>query len=235
MYSLKQYRKQKSNKKKSFFYVMLTLVSIVVLFFVGIQLLVSLINFISDLKYSGQVAEKSDTIPPNTPNIHTFSEFTSNENVEIKGNSEASSIIYLYLNGEKKEIVSNSDGNFVFSVNLSEGINEFYLTAIDGSGNESPRSKSYFITLDKTTPDLEISQPENNSTFYGIKNKLLEIKGKIDEPVTLKFNEKYVSPSDSGDFIFKYDLSVGENKIIYLAKDFAGNELSGEIIVYFYE
>jgi hypothetical protein len=231
MKTLREIGKQKNNFKKSMIFILLTTFIISILIFFGIKMLVYTISFLSDFKRSSTMQNNSDTLPPKIPYIYSYDQYTNYQKHIIKGEAEPSSTVYLYLNNNISEKIADSDGKFLFEINLSEGNNEFYLYSKDSSGNTSAKTKLFTIIKDTIKPTLTINQPANNSTFGGINNRLLEIKGSTEKDVELKISEKFVNINENGDFIYKIDLKVGENIISILAKDRAGNETVKELSV----
>lgn len=234
-YSFKNRRFQKKARKQTFLYLFLTLVVIGIFAVLGVKVLVNIINVISDVKKSDSPLVSDDNIPPMVPYLNILSEYTNTSELEIKGNSEPSSLVILHLNGKDTDTVAGNTGSFLFKVALKEGGNDFYLYSKDASGNISQNTKTYTVNFDKTPPVLDISSPQNNSNITGSKNKVVEIKGVSEKDATVTINDRFVYTSDEGTFIYKYDLSNGENKFTIRSKDSAGNETSKEFILFYQE
>lgn len=232
-YSIRNRNIQRKNKRNTLIYFFLSIALVVIFSFVGIKVLVKVINVITDIKKSDTSQSSTDHIPPMIPSVESLPEYTSNSSVEIKGNAEAGSSITLIFNGNESDSVVGSDGTYVFKKTLEEGLNELYLFSKDLSGNSSQNTKVFKITFDKTTPEIDIKSPSNGTTFYGFKNKIAEIKGNTEGDATVTVNDKYVYVSDDGSFNCKYDLSNGENKITFKAVDPSGNEATKEITLYY--
>lgn len=231
-YSLRQKKQNQVNKKKSIKYLFFTIAAIVLIFFVGVKVLVYIINFIGGLKNSDTITSKvTDTIPPNIPILNNFSDYTNNDNVTLSGSAEPSSKTTLVFNGKKSEQVADADGKFVFKVKLNSGENDFYLYSTDAAGNESVHTKQYSITLDKEKPNLTIDQPQDGQTFYGSSDQVIEIKGTAETDSTLKVNDKFILINDDGTFDYKYSLQSGENTLSFVETDKAGNETTQELKV----
>ena len=229
MRTLRQIGNRQKKTKNSIIFVLLTTLVIIFLFFTGIKILTYTINFFTNLKSSNTSPNSSDTLPPKVPDVYSFNEYTNLQKIVIKGGAEPSSVVYLNLNGKVLNTVADSDGVYIFDLTLKEGNNDFYLYSKDSSGNESGKTKTFTVIEDITEPLLQIDQPSDNSTFTGVKNKLLEIKGITESGVELKVNDKFVNVNDDGTFIYKYDLNIGENTIKLSVKDRAGNETSKEL------
>ena len=200
-----------------------------------IKILVNIINVISDLKTSNNTVTSVDNIPPVVPNIHPYDEFVSTQIVSIKGNTEPSATVQLYLNGEKNEVVAGQDSEFIFRLDLSEGENEFYVISVDAAGNKSNSSKVYRITYDKSPPNINITSPQDNASYSGTSAKMMEIKGSTEADSTVTINDKFVSVDESGAFISRYSLNNGENKITIKSIDRSGNENSKDLTITYQE
>lgn len=234
-YSIRIKNLQKKNKKKTIFYILLIIGTITIFFFLGIKILVYFINIVSDLKKSNNTNVSEDIIPPKTPYVYPLSEYTSSKNVEIKGQGESSSTVELNMNNKKYDEIVGNDGDFIFNLSLNEGINEFFLTSKDTAGNISESTKTYKIIYDKTPPLLEIRSPQNNITIIGLKNKVVEIKGITEKDSVVTINDRFVYLSDTVDFVYKFDLSNGENKITIKSRDMTGNEEAKELNIIYQE
>ena len=175
----------------------------IILFFVGVKVFVSIINFVYDIKKSDTLKEIDDNIPPRIPDVYNLPDFTNQDDIQIKGNAEISSTVFLYLNNKKYSVVTGNDGVFLFNEKLLDGDNQLYLNSEDSSGNLSLDTKTYHINLDKSAPELEITDPSNNSTFYGSSEKIVEIKGKTESDSTLSINERFVNVMSDGSFFYQ--------------------------------
>ena len=111
----------------------------------------------------------------------------------------------------------------VFLFNLELGQNTISATAKDISGNLSNPTKIYIIVYDNIEPKLEVESPKDGESFYGPSQKQLVIKGKVDEKVDLRINDKFVSLKDDGSFSFTVNLNEGLNQFEVKAIDPSGN------------
>jgi len=72
-------------------------------------------------------------------------------------------------------------GLSVKNLDLKKGINTLYLTAKDTSGNESQKTIVYTITFDNKSPDLTVESPSDGTSFFGTRQRQIDIKGKVDD------------------------------------------------------
>src|SRR3989344_2679904 len=148
IYSRKLKVEEQRNKKRAIFFIFLTIIFLVVMFFYGIPLFVKLAGFVYDLRKSSEPVEVSDNTPPSPPYFELFPAFTNEERIEIGGNSEPGATITMSLNGKDNEVLSNNEGKFSFSLNLVKGENKISAISKDAAGNESQETDIHTINYD---------------------------------------------------------------------------------------
>lgn len=224
---------QRKNIKNAYYYIFLSITSVILLIFFGIPMLVKFAGFVGDVAKSDKPVEINDITPPAPPQFDDIPEFTSKESLDISGTSENGAIITIRSNGNSDEIVANSEGKFNFVFNLRDDENSIDAIARDPSGNESTQTKTYKIFFDNTEPKLEIESPTDGASFYGTSQRQLQIRGTVDERVDLTINERVVTQKDDDSFSYTIMLSEGENKFDVKAVDPSGNETSTSLTVNF--
>lgn len=224
---------ERKNIRKAYYYIFLTIVTIVLLIFFGLPTLVKFAGFIGDVAKSDKPVEINDTTPPAPPQFDQVPEFTNSESLKIEGTSEDGAVIVIRSNNHSDEVIANSDGRFSFIFNLNDGENAIDAKAVDSSNNESVQSKTYKIVFDNKDPLLEVSSPKDGETFFGSGQRQLSIKGTVDEKVDLTINDRNISLKDDGSFSFAITLSEGENKFAIKAVDMAGNSMETSLTVNF--
>ena len=224
---------EKRNIKRAYFYVFLSILALIFLVYLGLPTLIKFAGFIGDIAKSDKPIEISDNTPPAPPQFDEIPEYSKEESIDIKGNSENGATISLTANRNVSEIVANSDGKFTFLFNLIEGENTISATAKDTSGNLSIETKTYKIVYDNLEPKLEITSPNDGDSFIGSSQRQLSIKGTVNETAEVKVNEKFVSLKDDGTFNFTTTLNEGQNTFEIKATDPAGNQASTSLSVNF--
>lgn len=216
--------------KKTLTFSLLTLGLILLIIYGGVPFLIRMATFFGDIKSSKQLTEKTDTTPPFPPKLRPLVEATNSAQVIVKGFAEEGAIVQVFLNGEMvKEVVADADGSFTAdNLSLSLGNNKIQAKAIDQAGNESQESGKMIITYDEMAPVLEIISPENNQEISGEENKVT-IKGKTEAGISLKINDRLVILDQEGQFEQTFSLNEGENTILIVATDRAGNQTEEEI------
>jgi competence protein ComGC len=224
---------QKRNIKSAYFYILLSIIAVVLLVFLGIPTLVKFAGFVGTIGKSDKPVDISDTTPPAPPQFEDIPEFTNDENLEITGRSENGATIIIHTNGDTSEVVANSDGEFNFVFNLDKGENTINAKAKDTVGNVSTQTKTYAIYFDNTEPELEVSSPADGTSFYGSGQRQIQVKGTVDEKVNLTINERVVTVKDDGSFSYSTTLNEGTNTFEVKAIDPSSNESSSTFSINF--
>jgi hypothetical protein len=235
MYSRRHSVEEKHNKRKTVGFILLTIGFILFTFFYGIPLFVKVSSFFYDLQESSEPVVGNDTTPPPPPSFSSLPEYTNEDNLTIKGRTEAGVTVVIYFNNKKTEVLANSDGKFEESFGLNKGENDLYAYSIDSSGNEGKESQTYVIVQDDEEPELEIISPSSGSEFYGSLNKQINIEGQTEAGARVQVNDRLVIVASDGKFSSPFSLSEGENAFKIKVTDRAGNETEKEIKVSYYD
>ena len=223
MYSRRLKIEEFKNKKKAVFFIALTIISIVFLFFYGLPAVIKFAAFVTEINQSSIPPDIDDEtfLPP--PRLSSFPAATKDKNIEVKGNTSAGVKVTIYLNSEKEEIISDSSGSFNITLNLTKGENYISAKSTTKSGNESQKSEIQKIILDTEPPTLEILKPEDKSEFFGSRQRQLIIEGVTEENANVQINQRRVVVEANGNFTFTTTLQEGENAFDISAEDIAGN------------
>lgn len=205
------------------------IILMLVLGFAGFKFLPKLVNMLSN---SNRVnTDKNDLIPPPPPALNLSYSATNSATIDLNGQSEPESRVYLTQNGESKgNQTTQSNGLFIFpEINLVGGNNLFKLVAMDSAGNQSPSSVVYTVEYLSKTPEINIESPQDGQT---VTSKKLNIKGSTNPQSKLLINGRWIQLGITGTFETSINLNVGENSISFLVSDKAGNETKKEIKVF---
>jgi hypothetical protein len=218
--------------RKAALFGFLTVLLALALVFLGIPIMIRVAIFIGELRSTSLPVETQDTIPPSPPRFKPFPEATNSAQISVSGYSEGGATIKLYLNGsENQEVIAENSGEFIFTrVSLSGGQNDLQTTATDSDGNTSQRSNEMSILFDNEPPELEVSEPEENAAISGDDNKIF-VKGKTEPEAYVTVNERIAILGADGSFEQPLSLSEGENTVMIVATDKAGNQTEKEIKV----
>ena len=234
MYSRKIAKERQTNIKKSIYLIIFSILFLLFFVFFGLNFLVKITSFVYDLKKSTIPVDSNDTTPPSPPTFNSLPPFTKDQQLEISGYSEPSSNLTLRLNGESKVVVVSKDGTFSYSFSLKEGENNVSAFSTDQSGNKSQTTITYNVVYDLTPPNLEINSPQINSSFYGSKQKTVNIQGVTEESCEVLINGRHVILNQNSAFSFPYNLSEGDNLLNITAQDKAGNKTEKSITLIYH-
>lgn len=224
---------EKKNIRKAYFLILLT-IGVLILFFVyGIPLIAKFAAFLTELRGTSTKIELADTTPPPPPRFSPLDEFTNQDKVDISGQTEAGAVVKLSLNNKEDEVVTNNQGQFVYSFELTTGENTISAKAADQNGNESSNSQKITIFLDKEPPILTVNKPNDLDQFFGAKERQIVIEGQTEEYATVNINNRMVVVENDGSFSYFTSLSDGENTFTIKVHDRARNETEKNLKVIF--
>jgi cytoskeletal protein RodZ len=226
---------EKRNVKRAVWFTLGTLVIVAGLATLGFNLLAKLFVFWSSVRSNnGSASEKTDFIPPSPPQIVVPFESTNSATFSIKGISEPGATVYLSQNdSEVKSLKVPDEGIFEFeNLVLNEGNNTFTSVAVDDAGNRSQVSGKVAVNFSTKVPLLELSSPNDRQTFTG-RDVKISVKGKTDPGNHVVVNDRVVIVGSDGSFSLQLGLNSGENPLIVVATNLAGNQTKKELIVIF--
>lgn len=154
--------------------------------------------------------------------LETKSFTTQKSQLSLKGQilSDAPSRLWLQWSEKKskKAFEVGGDGYFKIPIELVEGKNTLTVTAEDQSGQFS-KLQQLIIVKDSRPPILSnLNYPKK------VYDANLLVKGQVNEPVTLFFNQRSITV-DNDRFEESLPLKLGSNRIEIKAIDRAGNEV----------
>ncbi len=230
-YSRRASVEERKNKRKAFIFVFLTITLVAGLFYFGIPAVIKYTGFLTDLRQSAEPIESSDTTPPPPPRLDPLPEATKDSSVDINGSTEPGVRVILKINGKEKEVLTNKDGRFSYTLNLEEGRNTVRAKSKDSAGNESNNTQVFTIVYDQEAPKLEILSPEDGTEFFGNSQRQISIEGSTDSNASITINGRFVLVGSDGKYKFNTNLSDGDNEFTIKAEDKAGNATETKIIL----
>lgn len=221
--------KVRGEKRKSRFYLVLSLLFLVVMLVWGFPLLLDFAARGGGQRISGG---GDDVIPPQKPIFSALVEATNSAQISVAGYTEAGAEVSLWLNEVNQETIkADESGGFDFKVALKIGENELYARARDQAGNES-LSDTKIVVFDNEPLTIILERPADGATFYGISEQNMEIMGSVNkQDARIYINGSYVSYDKEGKFSQRLKLTEGENKIVISGRDKAGYESQIEMSV----
>lgn len=196
------------------------------------------IPFLSDTSFFvGQITNKDskttkksdNTTFVSSPNLDSIPSTTNTKSIKVTGTAVSGLTIELYLNGSKNSITKvDKNGNFEFSVDLSEGENIIKARSLSGD-SKSDFSNSQTITYKKSNPNLSIDFPHDGDNLSG--GNQTTVSGKTDPQNSVTVNGFLAIIDSSGNWSYGLTLTNGSNEIKVDALDQAGNKTEKTIHV----
>ena len=218
--------------RQALFFGALTIVLLFFLIFLGIPALIKMAIFLGEIRSSSTPVKTEDLLPPAPPIIASLPPATNSAQIDLRGFAEAGTVVEIFLNGlSEAKLVAEKNGTFTTNeVNLTSGRNEIMAKATDSGGNTSQSSGKIVIFYDTTPPKLTISEPSDQSDYYGDENQI-KILGLTEEEAAVTVNGRLAVVNQDGSFELPFSLSEGENQIKIVAIDQAGNQTEKELKV----
>lgn len=177
------------------------------------------INFLSNAPYQAPIL---DALPEATPS----------SSIIVSGRSAyKDGTIELYVNDNlAKEITLDQSTDFIIeNVSLSNGENNIK-AKYKKADKTSEFSQEYKISFVKDAPKLDITTPQDNSSFSK-GDQEINISGKTDQDNSVTINSFKAIVQSDGNFSYTLKLTEGENKITIEAINTAGKTTSKLITV----
>lgn len=224
---------EKKAIKSTFFYVILTLGILVLLFVIGIPAITKFTALVAGVTGNDSGGFQNNSPPPPPPSIETLPSYTNDESIRLKGRTRPGYTVSVFFNDDKIEVLANAEGEFNSTLELSGGTNSVAALVTDNFGQDSVRTQTYSVVLDKEKPKLEIISPENEKQFYGNRDKQQTIQGQTEPDARITINDKVVIVRSDGKFDYQTTLSNGKNVYKIKSVDRAGNETESELSLNF--
>lgn len=223
-------RLEKQTKKTLFF----SLLGIIIVFLFlgkfGIPILVNLSLFMGQ-KNAVESSLKDSNFYISPPTLNPLIEATNSAQITISGFASKDETINLYINDQLIDKArTKNDGTFVFQdVTLSKGENTVRVKALieDREKRESEFSPSYSVTLKNEPPMLTLDTPSNGQSFSKDENSI-NVSGKTEAGNKVTVNGFWAIVDESGKFSYNLSLRNGDNEIVVVATDIAGNKTEME-------
>lgn len=214
--------------KQSIFFIILAFALLLIVVRYGVPLLINLAVFVSDVQGGGQKKEKQVAAILVPPVLDVLPEATFSAQLDITGFAQEGLLVAVFVNGNPEDDVTvDSKGEFeVVDVTLRSGKNRLWATARDSEGNESEKSAEVVVIVDQSDPVITINSPEDGKT---VSEKSIEVSGLVDEEATITINGQFVLQGADNSFAKSISLSEGENTLVIVAEDAAGNRVEKTI------
>lgn len=215
-----KYRKS-AEGNRSRFYILLSIVFMVVMFKWGIPYFVNIVGGKGGSKANTQ---QTDIIPPQSPTFAALPEATNSATIIVEGYTEGGTSLSLLV-GDVAVMTDKAkdDGSFSFAAPLEPGTNRIQIKATDLAGNTSS-SEIKLVIYDNKPLDLTITSPKDGSEYFGKNSQVVEIKGSVSKAdSSVLVNNSFAVTDKDGAFSQKVQLIKGGNTIKIVASDKSGN------------
>jgi len=165
-------------------------------------------------------------LSPTPPIFSDVPEATSSAAISVGGFAQPGVDVVLILDGsEHKRSLTDDAGIFEFDdVPLTEGENRMYVYAVSSRGQESEKSRTYTVLVDRTAPELTLSAPADGEVFRGQEQRIASFQGLVSEEGTKVYvGERMAIVTNDKTFELSYQLAEGDQDIVVKAVDKAGN------------
>ncbi len=214
----------------------IVLAVLLAMYFWGLAIISNIDTFWKTLSLSSssQTVEQNKGITPLTPRLNSLPVATKEPTMTIGGYAESGLVVKLYINDVGvASIVADKEGTFSFEgITLSEGSNRIYDKGTSDGGLDSRPSRILNVAYRSKPPLLNVYEPSDRQSFNQ-KESEINISGKTEPSITVRFNDYQVVVDDQGNFKGLYSLKEGENQVSVVAEDIAGNKTTVYRTVYF--
>ncbi len=159
-----------------------------------------------------------------TPSFAELPDAVNAEELTIEGYAQEGTNVKLYVNGPPiGEVLVGGDGKFIFeNVALIEGRNTIFAKAFDGTNNESEKSETRVITVDKDKPKIKIEEPRDGDVIRNLNERVM-VRGSVSEKAKVRINDKLAVVKPNLSFEFLLGVKEGDVVVKIEAVDDAGN------------
>jgi cell division protein FtsB len=213
---------EKKLRNKIILYIVILFLVLYFIFTFGIKLLLDSSSFIAGLfpqPSAKPLSKTEDTF--NSIDVSSIPQATNSAKFIVSGSVLNFDILDFYLNDKKvKEVESSSDTFNEEIGDLEKGDNNFYIQAKSKDGEIKKNTITYKVFYKNEKPKLEVSEPADNLTTN---NQEIKVKGSTNKEVYIHVNDLPVVVDASGGFETTVRLKDGDNQIVVMAADIAGN------------
>jgi len=221
---------ERKNVRSALIFGGLTIFIIIAVIVFGLTFLTKFINLFNKNSSSNSTLQSNTILPPT---LSVLPQYTNKQSLVVKGTAPANSTVKIFFGSSSDQTSADSSGNFAINVSLTKGANNIYAVTIDNQGNTSANSNSYTINYTNQLPNLTVSIPTNNQTFYGPTQQTPTIQGTTDIGNTVTINDHVAILDNNGKFAYTYSLQNGDNQLKIISTDQAGNKKEIDLKVTF--
>lgn len=209
----------------------LVIVLTILFFRFGIQLFIDTAFFVAtggkDRGVSKYVDSSKRVAIMADPLLDAVPHATNTAELVIKGKASPDVDVLVFHNSEQVTTSkADYEGNFEFTLQFDQLDNEVFVETKDDTGKKSYKSAVYSISYIKDPPKLELTNVRDGQRVY---SSDISIEGKVAKEIFVTVNDLPVVVKADNSFSFPYTLSEGDNQIVVVAQDIAGNSTKQEL------
>ncbi len=217
--------------KKTVVLGLLTVVLAVLVLFFGLPLLIKFSVFLGQGKSRNSADTEAKKLPPVAPRLVIPYEATNSSQIKVSGFAEAKVKVELFKNEVSigtTDVTEN--GDFAFEdLSLDEGENKFTAMASTEENGSGDDSTPVVVVYDKTPPELEVTNPSEDSLEIDYAD--FDIIGKTESGASVSINNRIATVDNDGNFKLKWQLDTGKNELEITSTDLAGNQTKKKITI----
>lgn len=213
---------ERKMKNTIILYVVVFLLVLYFIFTYGIHFLLGFSNYIADVfpEPTPKSLNKTDD-SFRSIDISTIPQATNSAQIIVSGSSVNFNSLDFYLNSKKiKTVNANLDSFNIQIGDLQLGNNDVYILAKTKDEKTQKKTVIYKVFYKNDKPKLDVSDPADNSTTN---NQEIKVKGVTDKETYIRVNDSPVVVDANGSFETSVRLKDGDNQILIVAEDMAGN------------
>jgi len=197
---------------------------VIFLLLFGLKILIGFSVLVDKIRGGGpQQAAVTDILLP--PILDSLPEATNSATLSIHGKSDPKKTVIVYINDQEyKQVITTDVGDFSLD-KIPVNEEEVTISAkVKGDKEELSALSNIISTLvDRTPPTLEVAKPSNDQIINDGTHKTF-VEGKTDEGTRVTINGRIVVVRSGGSFTYPMNLVDGENNLMIVSSDSAGNQ-----------
>lgn len=229
MSHLSRHQNKELIKKLGFFLIGIALLSFAA-FQIGLKSIINTTLLLNNVISGSTTAEDTEVNEAffGTLRVDDPPNATNSAEIFISGDAGDFDNLVFYINNTKVEETKAKDSFNEKIGKLRAGENTIYVVAQTTKGNNKKESEKYTVFYKNQPPTLEVNTPKEGDT---VSKQEIQLEGKTDTKVNIWVNNQPVVVDYQGNFKKSYRLKEGENKLLFLAEDEAGNTEQVELTV----
>jgi bacillopeptidase F len=202
----------------------LILLVLLIIFFstIGFKLIINTSIWLSGFSRddSMSTSSRNDSSFLLAPELFDVPDATNSAEIRVSGQGTRGTKLTIYVNDASVDSFELEEDEFEATIPLDEGTNAIYLEIQDKKNKRAKDSEIYTVVVLHDKPSLSVTSPSDGET---VSKESVTVSGKTDENVSVRINNFPVVVSSDGSFRRSMILKEGDNTLVIVAEDIAGN------------